>query len=113
MSFAKKVYFLYNEERAMRFEFDPKKSESDKRKHGIDFVEAQALWFGSVFEFPLKTTIEPRWGVIGLIEGVFWTAIITQRNNQIRIISVRRSRHEEKAIYKKRAQSHQGRRPRR
>ncbi|MBM4045702.1 MAG: hypothetical protein FJ279_11350 [Planctomycetes bacterium] len=28
----------------MEFEFDPKKSESNKQKHGIDFLEAQALW---------------------------------------------------------------------
>ena len=28
----------------MKFEFDETKSEANKRKHGIDFVEAQALW---------------------------------------------------------------------
>jgi uncharacterized protein len=28
----------------MPFEYDPKKSASNKRKHGIDFVEAQLLW---------------------------------------------------------------------
>ena len=28
----------------MLFEFDPHKSASNKIKHGIDFVEAQALW---------------------------------------------------------------------
>ncbi len=28
----------------MKFEFDINKSESNKNKHGIDFVEAQALW---------------------------------------------------------------------
>lgn len=27
------------------FEFDDTKSQSNKSKHGIDFVEAQALWF--------------------------------------------------------------------
>lgn len=26
------------------FEFDPDKSAANKAKHGIDFVEAQALW---------------------------------------------------------------------
>jgi hypothetical protein len=26
------------------FEFDPRKSESNKAKHGIDFIEAQTLW---------------------------------------------------------------------
>ena len=28
----------------MEFEFDPAKSAANKDKHGIDFVEAQALW---------------------------------------------------------------------
>ena len=28
----------------MEFEFDPLKSETNKAKHGIDFIEAQALW---------------------------------------------------------------------
>lgn len=28
----------------MDFEFDPAKSESNAKKHGIDFVEAQLLW---------------------------------------------------------------------
>ncbi len=28
----------------MKFEFDPEKSETNKGKHGIDFVEAQVLW---------------------------------------------------------------------
>jgi len=29
---------------AMELELDPKKSKANKKKHGIDFVEAQALW---------------------------------------------------------------------
>jgi hypothetical protein len=28
----------------VKFEFDPQKSETNKAKHGIDFIEAQALW---------------------------------------------------------------------
>lgn len=28
----------------MEFEFDERKSAANKAKHGIDFVEAQALW---------------------------------------------------------------------
>ena len=28
----------------MRFEFDPAKSDANKVKHGIDFVEAQGIW---------------------------------------------------------------------
>jgi len=39
----------------MEFEFDHKKSESNKRKHGIDFYEAQKLWDDTDFiEIPVK-----------------------------------------------------------
>ena len=32
----------------MDFEFDAAKSAENKRKHGLDFEEAQALWADSV-----------------------------------------------------------------
>lgn len=93
----KMVYILY-----MGFEYDPKKSAINKKKHGIDFEEAQDLWLSPHFEFPLITDGEPRWAVIGLIQDVFRTAIITKRKANIRIISVRRSRDEEKQAYQSR-----------
>ena len=84
----------------MEFEFDPSKSNSNKKKHGIDFYEAQALWNDSDFiEIPLKTIDEPRFLVIGRISEKHWSAIITYRSENIRIISVRRSRKEEVDIY--------------
>jgi uncharacterized DUF497 family protein len=86
----------------MIFEFDLAKSQSNKIKHGIDFNEAQELWLSPHFEFTLKTTGEPRWAVIGIISHIFWTAIITKRNAHTRIISVRRSRDEEKEAYQSR-----------
>jgi uncharacterized DUF497 family protein len=82
------------------FEFDERKSNSNRRKHGIDFVEAQALWSDPyLIEIPALTSDEERLLVIGKIEGKHWSAVITPRNGNIRIISVRRSRVEEVAIY--------------
>ena len=84
----------------MEFAFDPAKSDSNKKKHGIDFFEAQALWSDTDFtEIPLKTSDEPRLLVIGMISGQHWSAIITYRSEKVRIISVRRSRKEEVEIY--------------
>jgi len=84
----------------MEFEFDHKKSESNKRKHGIDFYEAQKLWDDTDFiEIPVKTSDEPRFIVIGKISGKYWSGVITYRNEKIRIISVRRARKEEVDIY--------------
>ena len=84
----------------MEFEFDLNKSKTNKRKHGIDFVEAQALWDDpDLIEIPARTEDEPRFLAIGKIYGKHWSGIITYRGENIRIISVRRSRQEEVKIY--------------
>jgi uncharacterized DUF497 family protein len=84
----------------MDFEFDHNKSAINKQKHGIDFVEAQDLWTDvDRVEIPARTADEPRMVVIGMIRGKHWSAVITNRGKNIRIISVRRSRGEEIEIY--------------
>ena len=70
------------------------------QKHGIDFAKAQALWDDpDLIEIPARTTDESRSVVIGRIGNRHWSAIITHRDDCIRIISVRRSRKEEVEIY--------------
>jgi uncharacterized DUF497 family protein len=82
------------------FEFDEAKSLSNRSKHGIDFVEAQELWNDTMLlEIPAKTEDEPRHLVIGRINGKHWSAVITYRGLNIRLISVRRSRTEEVVLY--------------
>ena len=85
----------------MRFEFDPEKSAANKAKHGIDFVEAQAIWSDEDrLELPARPTNEPRFQIIGRIAQTTWTATVTYRHeNTIRLISVRRARDSEKAQY--------------
>ena len=82
------------------FEFDEAKSQANLQKHGIDFDDARALWSDPrLLEIPAKTDDEPRYLVIGLIREKYWSAVITYRGANIRIISVRRSRAEEMALY--------------
>lgn len=82
------------------FEFDAIKSESNRTKHGIDFVKAQSLWSDpALLEIPANTDDEPRYIVVGLIDGKHWSAVITYRGENIRLISVRRARIEEVALY--------------
>jgi len=84
----------------MKFKFDPKKSDANKIKHGVDFIEAQELWNDiDLLEIPARTIDEPRFLVIGKIVDNHWTAIVTYRNDSIRIISVRRARKEEIEFY--------------
>ena len=75
----------------MEFEFDPWKSESNKAKHGIDFMEAQALWKSKIVLLAAKDAREKRYMAIGKIGSEHWSAIITYRGATIRIISVRKS----------------------
>ena len=82
------------------FEFDEQKSRANLEKHGIDFTRAQELWSDPwLVEIPAKTVDEPRFLVIGRIKAKHWSAVITHRSRNIRIISVRRARPEEVALY--------------
>jgi uncharacterized DUF497 family protein len=84
----------------MEFEFDSRKSDGNKLKHGIDFKEAQELWDDpDLLEIPAETDDELRCLVIGKISRKHWSAVITYRAERIRIISVRRSREEEVSLY--------------
>jgi len=85
----------------VEFEFDPWKSESNKAKHGIDFVEAQALWKSKHVILGAKDATEKRYLVIGTIDHEHWSAIITYRVARIRIISVRKSSVAEIETYEK------------
>jgi len=86
----------------MNFEFDPEKSNANKRKHNLDFVEAQLLWEDpDRLQVPARTQDEPRLMLIGRIGDKHWSAIFTVRNDKIRIISVRRSRTKEVREYEK------------
>ena len=84
----------------MEFEFDSSKSIKNDEKHGINFYEAQNLWRDPFrIEIPAKFVKEPRILVIAEFNNIIWSAVITYRNQKIRIISVRKSRKNEKEIY--------------
>jgi uncharacterized DUF497 family protein len=84
----------------MGFEYDSDKSAENKRKHGVDFEEAQVLWSDpDLLEIPARVSDELRWVVIGKMNEKHRSAVITRRSENVRIISVRRSRDEEIEIY--------------
>ena len=84
----------------MDFEYDRAKSASNKKKHGIDFIEAQAIWTDiDRLELPGISDDEQRALIIGRISDKCWTAVITHRNDRIRIISARRARVGEIKLY--------------
>ncbi len=87
----------------MKIEYDPRKSASNKSKHGIDFEEAKELFNDpDLLEIPAKNIHgEPRFLLIGKIREKHWAAVITYRNKARRIISVRRARQKEVLIYER------------
>ena len=84
----------------MAFEYDPIKSQLNKAKHRIDFDEAQALWQDeNGIEVQAKSTTEPRHLRVAMLNNKLWSAFFTIRDNNIRIISVRRTRDNEEDLY--------------
>jgi uncharacterized DUF497 family protein len=85
----------------MEFEFDEIKSEINKTKHGIDFIEAQLLWMDPErLIIPAKNISEERYLMIAATGKMIWSAIYTIRGNKIRLISARRARKNEKEFYR-------------
>jgi uncharacterized DUF497 family protein len=86
--------------RAPQFEFDERRSRINKLKHGMDFVEAQALWLDEALdEYRVERAGEARFLGIGVIGGRHWSAVITYRGDKVRLISVRRARAKEVERY--------------
>ena len=83
-----------------KFQYDPKKSRSNLKKHGIDFEQAQILWEDpNLVMITARSDDEPRSLIIACLNDQLWSAIVTERSNEIRIISVRRSRTVEVELY--------------
>lgn len=86
----------------MDFEWDNGKNISNKEKHKIDFETAKSLWHDeNRVDIIILYSIENRMITIGKLKDKLWTAIYTMRQNNIRIISVRRSRKREVKLYEK------------
>ncbi|MEC8285272.1 MAG: BrnT family toxin [SAR324 cluster bacterium] len=85
------------------FEFNEVKSDLSLRKHGINFQTATRLWEDfHLLEIRARSEDEPRFLVIGRLDGKHWSAVITYRNQRIRLISARRSRKLEMELYESR-----------
>lgn len=89
-----------NERELPDFEFDPAKGAANKHKHGIDFIEAQALWLDDRRgEISARASDEPRRVLIARLGHRHWAAIFVLRGSRVRLISVRRARFRELALY--------------
>ena len=85
--------------RCMEFEYDIKKSQANKRKHGIDFEKSKEIWQGNFLVAPALSDGEQRFMIVGEIKEKLYSCIFTVRGKKIRVISCRRSRDKEKRGY--------------
>lgn len=85
----------------MDFEYDENKSIKNKEKHSIDFFEAKLLWNdkNSIIVPANIIDNEVRYAMISKLNQKCYVAIFTIRNNNYRIISVRRCRKKEEKNY--------------
>jgi uncharacterized DUF497 family protein len=86
----------------MQFEYDPDKSKANKIKHNIDFEKAKRLWFDEgAIQIKVPFDGEERYLIIRMLHNRHWTAVVTYRNESVRIISVRRSGKQEVEHYER------------
>ena len=88
----------------MEFEYDLRKSQANRTKHGLDFEQAKHIWEDiDRLEVSVSRIVEgeKRYLMIGRISGKIWTAVFTRRGEAIRLISVRRAHKKEEDEYGK------------
>jgi uncharacterized DUF497 family protein len=92
----------------LRFEWDPRKNASNRRKHGVSFEEAQTAFYDEralLIEDPDKS--EERFVLLGLSAALRVLLVChcyRKADEVIRIISARKANREEKKEYERRWQ---------
>jgi hypothetical protein len=86
----------------MPFEWDLKKAESNRQKHGISFASAARLLAGPTLEARVDRTDygEERIKAIGEVDGEVIAVVYTWRGDTARIISARRASRRERGAYR-------------
>lgn len=90
----------------IRFEWDPKKSDLNRRKHGLTFEDAMQVFYDPLRRLDIEDDEhgEIRWRTTGEIGGILYTVSHTIREEEgeaeiYRIVSARRATARERKIY--------------
>jgi hypothetical protein len=82
------------------FQIDPNRSEENRERHGISFVEALPLWDDpNLVEFTQAVDHRARSVVIGKIGEERWTGFVMHEAGRVRILSVRKAQDKELRVY--------------
>ena len=85
----------------MEYEWDEGKRVSNYAKHGVDFLEIEAFEWGTAVIAPSPRHGETRLTAIGYIEDRLHHLVYTIRDNNRRIISLRRANLRERRRYER------------
>lgn len=95
----------------LRFEWDPKKSESNKKKHGVSFEEAETAFLdeqGLLIADPDHSKDEERFVLLG-VSTILRTLVVChcyrENDEVIRIISARKADRFEQVQYRQQRES--------
>jgi uncharacterized DUF497 family protein len=88
----------------MRFDWDPSKAASNKRKHNVAFEAAITVFddpYALISPDPKHSTSEPREWILGESDNGILVVVFTQRlhGTVYRIISARRAKRRERTLY--------------
>jgi len=86
----------------MELIWDPEKRQTNLTKHGLDFVDARAVFEGALFTFEDKRREygEHRFVALGMLEGLVVAMAFTESEDDlIRILSMRKATRNEQKIY--------------
>jgi len=91
--------YVYNE--IVHFTWDERKRKTNLRKHGIDFADAESVFAGLVltFEDDRFDYGEHRFITVGMLNDIVVVIAHTERNEGIRVISMRKATKNEQKIY--------------
>jgi len=92
----------------MTFEWDEAKNRANIRKHGFDFADAKEMFRDPILVRPdtREDYGEERWIGIGMTQSrIAFVAFAAEREDTIRIISLRKADHEERKEYEKALQN--------
>lgn len=89
----------------IKFEWDPQKAKSNKKKHGVSFEEAQSVFYDELaFQFEDENTLgERRFIMLGLSNQPRTLVVVHcergEDNEILRIISARKATKSEQQFY--------------
>ncbi|MCG8510508.1 MAG: BrnT family toxin [Rhodospirillales bacterium] len=81
------------------YEWDESKRAANRKKHGVDFSEADRFDWETALVAEDDSHDERRYIAIGFIGGVLHVMVFTERGEQVRIISLRKATRRERRIY--------------